>query len=158
MPVKISEKQAHIMDFLQKNRIGVLATVDPNGEPHAATIYFTVDSNMNIAFITKTETKKHDNIQHNDHVVLIVFEANTQTTVQVKGMASVVTDPVKEQEIFAEILKVSMDTSESGIPPISKLRAGEYVVYTIKSKEIRMAVYIRPDPGDYETLFETINL
>jgi hypothetical protein len=49
-----------------------------------------------------------------------------------------------------------MQTSEAGVPPISKLHAGDYVAYRISPKQIRMAMFIRPDPGGYE-LFETID-
>jgi hypothetical protein len=47
-----------------------------------------------------------------------------------------------------------MNTSESGIPPISKLRAGEYIVYKLIPSSMRMASFIQPDPGSYENIFE----
>jgi general stress protein 26 len=157
MPVQLSEKRERILDFLKNHEIGVLATVDPNGNPSAATIYFTVDDALNISFLTKTGTKKHDNLTRHAHAVLVVYEASSQTTAQVQGIALEVTNEKEAQQIFADILKVSMQTSEGGVPPISKLQAGEYVTYRISPKEIRMAVYIRPDSGHYNSLFETIN-
>jgi len=158
MPVHLTEERERILDFLKKHEIGVLATVDPNGEPSAATIYFTVDDNLNISFLTKTGTKKHDNLKRHNHAMLVVSEAQTQTTVQIKGIATEVTDAAEADKVFRAILRVAMATSDAGMLPISKLQAGGYVVYQIKPKEIRMAVYIRPDPGDYSTIFETVNL
>lgn len=155
--MQLSEKREHILNFLKNHKIGVLATVDPNGDPNAAAIYFTVDDSLNISFLTKTGTKKHDNLVRHAHAMLVIYEASSQTTVQIKGIASEITGNKETQQIFADILKVSMGTSEGGVPPISKLRAGEYVAYRIDPKEIRMAVYIRPDLGDYDTMFEIIN-
>jgi general stress protein 26 len=157
MPVQLSEKREHILEFLQNHKIGVLATVDPNGDPNAAAIYFTVDDALNVSFLTKSGTKKHDNLKRHTHSMLVVYEASSQTTVQIKGIASEMTGVSEVQSIFADILKLSMETSEGGAPPISKLQAGKYVAYRLEPKEIRMAVFLRPDPGDYDTIFETYN-
>ena len=54
--IQPGERTAH--DFLKKHKVGVLATATPNGDPHAAAIYYTVDSALNISFVTKTGTKK----------------------------------------------------------------------------------------------------
>jgi general stress protein 26 len=157
MPVQLSEEREHILGFLKNHEIGVLATVDPNGDPSAAAIYFAVDDSLGISFLTKTGTKKHDNLKRHASCILVVYEASSQTTVQIKGIASEVTDASETQRIFTSIVKISMETSASGIPPTSKLQAGDYVVYHIKPKEIRMAVFVRPDPGDYDSIFETLN-
>ncbi len=154
MPVALSEERAHILKFLQQNPVGVLATVDPSGEPHASAIYFTASDDFIISFLTKTGTKKHENLQHNGHAALVSYEASSQTTVQAKGIVTEVTDAQRIQGIFSEILKISMRTSEAGVPPLDKLQAGQYVAYQFNPKEARMAVFARPDPEDYEHIFE----
>ena len=157
MPVTHTEERSRILEFLQHNSVGVLATVDPNGEPHAAAIYFTVDDDFNILFLTKTGTKKHDNLKHHNHAMLVAYDAKSQTTAQVKGTVTEITDVTRMQRVFSDILKISMKTSEAGVMPLDKLQAGEYVAYSLDPKEVRMAVFIRPDPGDYSQIFETVS-
>lgn len=45
-----------------------------------------------------------------------------------------------------------MQTSEAGIPPITKLSAGDLTAFRLQPVQIRMAVYERPDPGRYDEL------
>jgi hypothetical protein len=42
------------------------------------------------------------------------------------------------------------------LPPILKLQAGSFTTFAVTPASIRMAVYARPDPGDYNQLFESI--
>lgn len=151
-----SESNERIFSFLQSNPVGVLATVDPNLNPHAVVIYFSVKDDFTITFTTKRDTKKHDNLLRNNHVMLVSYEASSQTTAQVTGTVEEIMDEGESNAAFTNMLRASARTSESGVPPISKLYAGHYVSYRITPVLIRMAVFIRPDPGGYD-MFETIN-
>ena len=151
-----SESNNRIYAFLRSNPIGVLATVDPDGNPHAAVIYFSVSDDFNLTFTTKHDTKKHDNLIRNNHAMLVCYEASSQTTVQITGSVKKIDDIGEANEAFTHMLQASQQTSESGIPPITKLHAGQYIAYRIKPTQIRMAVFIRPDAGGYD-MFETIN-
>lgn len=150
------ERRTRIFDFLRENQVGILSTVDPNHNPHATVIYYGVEPDLSITFMTKSGTKKSDNIAHNNHVMLLVFEPNTQTTVQISGKAHKVKDITQTNKIFSDTLQAAWDTSEDGVPPITRLAAGEYVAYNIEPKQVRMAVYARPEVGNYEDLFETL--
>jgi general stress protein 26 len=158
MDKKINQSESNkiIYDFLQNNPVGVLATADSQGMPHAATIYFHVDEDFNTTFTTKKDTRKNTNIMQNANVSLVAYDAETQTTVEIIGTAENIDDANESQETFDSMLRASMLTSEAGIPPINKLSAGDFVAYKIKPKQIKMAVYIRPDYGGYE-MFETID-
>jgi len=150
-----SESNKGIYDFLKSHPIGVLATVDPNHNPHAVVIYFSVDEEFMITFITKRGTKKSDNIERANHVMLVAYEASSQTTAQITGLAEEIVDAVAAKKAFKNMLQAAEQTSESGDPPITKLYAGQYIAYRIKPIQIRMAVFIRPDPGGYD-MYETI--
>jgi len=154
MSIEISERKEHILDFLKQNSTAVLATANKYGEPHAATIYYTVDEDLNIYFITKRDTTKSQNLKNSGRGALAVHEATTQTTVQAVGKVEEETDVNKSQKVFSDILKISMETSESGTPPISKLQAGPYIAYRLTPDSARMASFIRPDSGSYERIFE----
>lgn len=154
MSVTIKD-QAEAYDFLAKHKVGVLATVDPNGEPHAAAIYYFIDKDFTVSFVTKTGTKKADNLQHNNHAVLLVYDAESQTTVQVTGVVTEVTDLLKVNEIFTQAIYASIDTAKATVPPLAKLNEGDYVGYRLAPKQVHMAVFGHSKPGDYSDLFKT---
>lgn len=151
-----TESNHRIYDFLKSKHDGVLATVDPNGNPHATAIYFVPQDDFSVLFTTKRDTKKYDNIQHNNHVMFLVYDSYSQTTVQIEGIAELVEDTAESQAAFDSMLESAMMKSEAGTPPISKLYAGYYVAYKIKPVQIRMAMFVRPDPGGYD-IFETVD-
>ena len=155
MPLAITEESAEAIKFLQKHHIGVLATADTSGSPHAATIYFAADKDLNIYFITKKGTTKQRNLSTNPVASLAVYEADTQSTVQIKGDVSLV-QPDTFQAVFAKILAISAETSESAVPPFSRLEGNEYEGYCLKPKVIRLAVYTRPEHDTFDKLFDVI--
>lgn len=156
MAITIQPGQQGAHDFLKKHKVGVLATVSPDGDPYAAAIYYIVDSALNISFLTKTGTKKADNLEHNNHAMLVVYEAESQTTVQVTGSVSKITDNTEINEVFSQIVYASVDASKTDVPPILKLDEGEYVTYRLTPTQVRMASFIHAKSGGYETLFKTI--
>ena len=151
-----SEKQKRIHEFLHQNPIGILSTVTPNGEPHGAVIYFVIDDDFTASFLTRCGTRKSDNIKHQDHVTLTVYEPESQTTAQIIGRAKEINDNDRVNSIASDVLRISLKTSEAGIPPISKLEPGSYNAFTIEPVQINMAVYRKPESGSYTALFDSI--
>lgn len=156
MSVKIEQSRDKINDFLKGSRVGVLATADKKATPHAAAIYFVVDEELNFFFVTKEKTIKHKNLQENPHVSLAVYDAKVQTTLRVEGKAAVIENVNQFMELFNKLLKVSLDTGDSPRPPVSKLFAGDYYMYKLEPKQVRLAEYMKPDRGDFSDLFEVI--
>ena len=151
-----SDKQKRIRTFLEQNPIGVLSTVNPDGNPHGAVVYFVLGEDFSASFLTRSGTRKSDNIKHQDRVTLTVFEPESQTTAQIIGRAKAIIDNDKVNAVASDVLRISLKTSEAGIPPISKLEAGSYNAFTIEPVQINMAVYRKPDSGGYTELFESI--
>ena len=130
-----------IRDFVKKHPIAVLATADADGNPHASTIYITTDDDLGITFTTKHETNKYKNIAQNNHVVAVVYEAASQTAVQISGEAIEVTDPETQQEIYKGTLHAAKQTGEDVVPPIAKISAGPYVGFTLQIHDIQLQEY-----------------
>lgn len=151
-----SEGNQIIHTFLTSRPLGVLATADTTGMPHAAAIYFSVDDEFNMFFMTKKDTTKYTNLKQNPRAMVVVYEALSQSTVQFRGVAEEIEDVSMAQAAFRGTLHASLQTSDGGIPPIAKLHAGDYVAYKIKPEYIRMAVYSRPG-FDQSDFFETID-
>jgi general stress protein 26 len=151
-----SDKEQRIYDFLSANPIAVLSSVTPDGNPHGVVLYFSVDKKFVASILTKIDTRKYDNLTHNDHAMLTVFEPRTQTTVQLTGKAKEITDRYEINVVAETNMQASIKTSTAGMPPILKLKAGQYVAFRIYPEQINMAVYAHADSGDYSQLFETL--
>lgn len=156
MAVTATAEQHKAHDFLKNHKVGVLATVSPDNDPYAAAIYYVVDTDLSVVFLTKTGTKKADNLEHNNHAMLVVYEAETQTTVQVMGTVAKITDPDETNKVESQIVYASVEASHSDIPPIFKLDEGEYVAYRLTPVQVRMAVFGHEKSGDYNSIFKTI--
>lgn len=155
-PLQLSARQRRIYEFLKTNPVGVLSTITADGSPHGVAIYFSIDEHFTVSFLTRRGTRKYDNIAHNNLVMLTVYCRETQTTAQISGRATEVRSDMQLNRIAAATLGTSLATSKNGLPPISKLQAGEYAAFSIKPIQIRMATYARPAPGDYADLFESV--
>jgi general stress protein 26 len=135
------EERQKVFTFLQAHPIGVLATVDERGDPHASAIYFSVTDSLHITFTTKHDTRKYQNIQRHSTVTLVVFEAASQTSVQISGKAVEVTDFMDQQKIYQGTLRATQQTGEDMVPPIAKIPAGNYVSFDIHSENIVLSEY-----------------
>lgn len=156
LTASLTERQKHIYNFLSANHVGVLTTVDPNGDPHGSVIYHTVNEHFEVSFLTKAATKKYDNIKHNDHVMLVIFEPSFQTVVQVIGRAFEIKDNHALNDIAGRVFSYNLEASKSATPPILKTSGDDYVAFRIKPRQIRMAVYAHQDGSGSRPLFESI--
>lgn len=157
MPIDIDQSRSDITAFLEKNNTGVLASADNTGKPHAATVYFTFDKQLNLYFITKKETQKSRNLQANPRAAIAIFDVSSQTTVQAEGTVSEVIDPRQQEWIFNDITKAAIRTS-NGVPPTSQYIAGGYVVYKLLAPTLRKATFNTPDPNaNSADIFEVIH-
>ena len=150
------DRQKRIYGFLHRNHVGVLATVDPNHEPHGSVIYYVIDEQFTVSFLTKTSTKKYDNLINNDHSVLVVFESTSQTVAQVIGKATEIRDVDDINDIAAAVFENSLKGRKPGIPPVAKLPDGEFVAFRIVPDQIKLATYSHPDGGNTQEIFESI--
>lgn len=146
-----TKKRERIFRFIANHPTGVLTTVDPNGNPHGSVIYYAADEDRNILFVTKERTRKHDNITHHNHVMLVVYDSEAQAVLQITGLAEQVEGLYDKQMDFAAVLTSSMIASGYPFSPVSKLSAGPYVVYKVKPVQIRLTTYGYPGQGS-ETL------
>jgi nitroimidazol reductase NimA-like FMN-containing flavoprotein (pyridoxamine 5'-phosphate oxidase superfamily) len=152
----LGETEDKIFDFLQDHKTGVLATVDPNNMPHASVLFYTIDKTFAARFLTKKGTRKSDNLRHNNHAMLLIYDEKSQTTAQITGIVAEIKDNDETHQVFLNALRASLHTAESAIPPISRVDAGEYVAYELKPAEVKMNVYKRGvlerGSGNYATL------
>ncbi len=151
-----SDRQKRIHNFLKEQHIAVMSTVTPDNHPHGVVVYYTIDENFMLHVLTKTGTRKYDNLVHNNHVMLTIFEPKTQTTAQITGISTERGGSNNINRVAGGVFGASIQTSDNGLPPVVKLQAGTFTTFQIEPVQIRMAIYARPDPGGYEEIFESI--
>lgn len=156
MGIDITESREHLSSFLSKNQVGILATADSTGKPHAATIYFTFNQQFDLYFVTKKDTQKSRNLQNNNRAAIAVYDASSQATVQAEGTVVEVVDPKQLEWIFNDIWRIASIASPGSPPPQSQLLAGGYVVYKLAAPSIRIATFIHHDSTDYDKIFEIV--
>ncbi|HSW79352.1 MAG TPA: pyridoxamine 5'-phosphate oxidase family protein [Candidatus Saccharimonadales bacterium] len=140
-----SENYAEILEFLKSHPIGVLATIDENGDPNASTIYFSVDDKLRISFTTKRETRKFENIARHNKVALVAYEAKDQSAVQVSGRAEEVKDEQEALDIYNGTVNAAKKTSEDNVPPVAKYSGGPFAAFRIEIEDIRLMAYGKGD-------------
>lgn len=134
-------QQKKIFEFLTDHPVGVLATTNSDGGPHASTIYITANKDLHITFTTKRETQKYQNLAQDNRVMLAIYDAQKQTAIQIGGHAIEVDDPVLQQQIYHGTLRAAKQTGNDVVPPIAKIAAGPYVGFTIEIDTIVLSDY-----------------
>lgn len=150
MTPKTPQDKQQIIDFINNNPLGVLATSNSVGFPHAAAIYFVLDEDLNIYFVTKENTLKHKNLKQNPLAAIAIYEKETLTTLQASGNVKVVDEIDKFMHLFNKLSDINHEQTNSDRLPVSKLFAGDYYMYCLKPKTMRLAEFKKPEQGDFQ--------
>lgn len=128
-------------EFLQEQNVAVLSTVDKEGQPHGATIFYYLsdDDDFSFYFFTKDLTKKFDNLDKNNRVALTVFTEKDPVIVQVQGTVWVVKDEQEAMIATSKLVDISSNSSKWFDPPISKMKAGQMHVLKVETTSLRYA-------------------
>ncbi len=149
--VLLSKQDAY--DFLSKIPLGVFGTVSNENEPHLSTLFYVVDTDLNFYFITRSHTKKVENIARGSKVSIVISDRRSFTTAQVQGTAVQLSGIDKIKVIFKMFTDVyrNQDIIEKGnlfnwAPPISNIEKGDIVIFEVKPDWIRYADYKNTSP------------
>ena len=132
LPVRVINKHVSTggLKFLLERGVGILSTVDRTGNVHGATVYYTVHNDY-IYVLSKSGTRKAQNILAHNQVSLTVSDADTLQTLQLNGLAEVETNRTVKDYIFNEMVKPRSYKGQERLPPVVKLEAGTYVIIRI---------------------------
>ena len=155
MSTATPEEKKEIYAFLAAHRSGVLSTVNDQNQPHGSVVYFAVEDDDSFTFTTKHDTAKHEHLSKNPNVSLVVYDAASQTTVEISATAAEITDEHEAYLAFSKTVDASWKVSEAGVPPISKVNAGAYVAYRLTPSLIRRATFKDKTTGD-RNIFQVI--
>lgn len=88
--------RGELLGFLQKHRLGVVATTSPSGDPQSAVVGIAVTDQLEIVFDTLSTTRKCKNLQRHPKISVVVGW-DQEITVQYEGIADEPTGPELER-------------------------------------------------------------
>jgi general stress protein 26 len=141
MAVSGTKSKPEIYSFLTLMAIAVLSTSTEDGYPHAAIIYFLPDEELNFYFLSKSDTKKSENLKNNNRAALTIVDPKSPRTIQATGEAI----EIEEPEMYTKIMEKIAEENAKGNnfywpPPLSKLDSeGDLILYRFKPDWLRYA-------------------
>lgn len=132
----------NVVVFLRRNALGTISSINADNEVDTANVYFRVEDDLTLYFVTKEQTRKFGNITERNTVTLSVVDEAGLCTAEIKGTASVVNE---SEDISETLLALHKEVEERGsgywIPPIGRLDAGPFVVVKIAPSHVRYIAY-----------------
>lgn len=142
-----------IMQYIERNPMAALGTVNSDGTPHGAIVYICGLSDATVCFVTKNLTQKYVNLTERPAVALTIGNDKDSSTLQISGQASAVNDPQLLDVAMKKITKVHAMMAE-WLPPLAKLRAGEYAVISVSITHARLGEFRGMDIGGAQIFTE----
>ena len=108
-----------IYRFLEENQLkfGVISTTGEEA-PQVAFVYFATDEDLNIYFVTRTNSRKYKNMMKHPKVAFAVASEKPSGTVQMEGKVETVTDPDLQRVLFPKLVEFA--ANRTGLAPISQ--------------------------------------
>lgn len=125
-----------VLAYLRANFIAVLATCRPDGHPHASTVYFWIDDDWKVFFMTRRSTRKFADIQVNPRIAMVVGAEFSPHTVQMQGTAVWLQEPEYMRDFLERMLAhKNIDHLYHGdfLPknPFPQLKGEDYAMFRV---------------------------
>lgn len=127
--------------FLTSHNVATFSTTDQNGKVSGAVVYYALSPDNTFYIVTKSQTKKAQNILKNNQVALTIYDTNQLKTAQVQGLAKAETDPIKTRHLIDRFIQPHIYDKRIAWPPITKIAAGNHQVIKITPTEVKFTDY-----------------
>jgi uncharacterized pyridoxamine 5'-phosphate oxidase family protein len=132
-----------IGDFIKSHAKAVIATVDSDNQPSTSVIFYIIDKNDELHFITKSQTKKFENLKVNNKAALTIVDNDKPIAVNSTGIVVEVTEQSDRDLIMQDIFKLSYGELHD-YAPIIKLHKGSFAVMKFIPKQAKMTDFTQP--------------
>lgn len=132
-----------VMRYVDEHPVVILGTIDDYGRPQGAVVYAVsgdFSSKMHIYFLTKSDTHKYHNLIARPAVSITSYDEEDISTLQAQGTAGIEKDPRIIDMVMKHLTRTHSHAAE-WLPPIAKLRAGNYVMVGITVAHARLGEF-----------------
>lgn len=126
--------------FINRHPLAVLSTVDTFNHPHGTTLYTGCDIHFTLYFLTKSNTLKASNIDYQNVVALTFSDEQTQSTLQLTGGAVEIANAIEGNLALDTLRSLQHDYTDFR-QPLSKLNAGNYILYKIVPTHAYLTIF-----------------
>lgn len=131
---------------LMSHSIGVISTVNTKNKPESAAVYYICDDALNLFFVTRSGTRKYQNITKNPSVSFVISSEHPPKTIQIEGSATEVVDAQEQLQYFDKL--VAKASESNMMPPVSQMVTGEVVFMKISTTWARFGNFEVMKEGD----------
>lgn len=142
-----------ILQYLSRQRVVALATSDSNGVLHSAAVYIYAKEPKVWFVVSKQDTKKARNLTKQPRFSAVTYDRQDNSTLQARGVATNEEDPDVIGDVMSAMAKI-YGTGHDWLPPIAKIRAGEYVVVRLDIEWLRFAHFGGASAGSEDIFLE----
>lgn len=145
--------------FLSAHRAATLATVNAKKKPDAATVFYIVDKDLTIYFMTRIESRKFRNLEMQHEVAMVISDEQTMETIQLSGTAERIENFEEERGVLSKLWTADYRNPNWPGPAVKLFESGHSVqlaVVKVVPQEMTYAVFERQDKGKYGSFFEKV--
>jgi general stress protein 26 len=153
---KQEQNRLTVMRYIDEHPVVVLGTLDDYNRPHGAVIYAVSGdhkSSMHVYFLTKSDTQKYHNLSARPAISITSYDENDVSTLQAQGTAEIEKDPRVLDMVMKQLTRTHSHATE-WLPPIAKLRAGNYVMVGITISHARLGEFRGKEIGSEDIFTE----
>ncbi|MFA6407342.1 MAG: pyridoxamine 5'-phosphate oxidase family protein [Candidatus Paceibacterota bacterium] len=127
---KATEKiKKEAKEYLQSEKLAVVSTVSSEGKPQSATVLYLLDDEFNFFFVTRSDTKKVENLLTNNDVSIVVGAQMGPVTMQMSGVATLLSST--EQKEFVYKLSKNTELKQLYYGPFLNLEGINFSLYRV---------------------------
>lgn len=139
--------------------LGVISTVneESKAKPQSATVYYVYNDKLDIFFVTRSSSRKYNNIQSNSNASFVITGEHPPKTIQLEGNVEEVTNPDEQITYYEKLM--SLASENNPMPPVTQIASGELVFFKLIVMWARFGNFEIMKEGDkfIETNFKLSN-
>jgi len=133
-----AEQQAKTL--IDQNPLSVVSFNKKHEAPHSSAVFVIRQDPFDLFFVTKTDTEKYQCLQKDNKISVTTYDFASQQTIQATGVAEEITaEGGTMEELFKKLAHIKPKGDINWLPPIVKLKSGNYAIIRIKLDSLRFA-------------------
>lgn len=129
------------LDFMNQHDLGTLSTVDYYGNAHGASVHYLVSPNQEIHIISRTSSKKVQNIFTHRQVALTITDESTLQSLQLRCEAEVESDQYVKSKALSILTRPRPYGEKMQSPPVTAIHSGEYIVLRLHPYSAKLSTF-----------------